>query len=428
MERKWFLLSIFSLGFGGFLAFVVAMARTPVVYKLFPPGYFYYALIGHVDFAIVIFLLSFTVLLWTRVYKLGNKVPFYLSLLGFLCVAIPVVFGMGLAVSNNYLPTIIHPLFFLGMGLFFAGFSLQAILLLGRGKGDILSRDPLHNALGVSLFLTLFMVLAVLPSYLRAGSPSDVYIFYERLFWSPGHIHQFLNGAVLVFAWYYLLELIGRKRELGLLRYANLPFLVFGFVLLLVPVFYQDPISYSAKVFTEISYAVGLGIPMFLHSFNVLKSTRLYWKNPYSSSLMLSVVLYLLGVVIAYAGIKADLRVPAHYHGTVTSLTLALMAISYYLVQEYGYTKKLSSITKLQPYLYGVGMVLFILGLYFAGRGGAPRKTYGTAYTQDPVVLLSLALMGFGTLMAVMGGVMFVVYILKLTTGRSFYEEEKVKG
>ncbi|MFN3814454.1 MAG: cytochrome C oxidase subunit I [Aquificaceae bacterium] len=428
MERRWFLLSIFSLGFGGLLAFLVAMARTPVVYKLFPPGYFYYALIGHVDFAIVIFLLSFTALLWTRVYKTGSKVSFYLSLLGFLFVAVPVVFGTGLAVSNNYLPTIVHPLFFLGMGFFFSGFSLQAILLLGHGGGNILSRNPLHNALAVSLFLTLLMVLAVLPSYLRAGNPSDVYLFYERLFWSPGHIHQFLNGAVLVFAWYYLLELLGRRRELGLLRYANLSFLVFGFVLLLVPVFYKDPVSYSAKVFTEISYAVGLGIPMFLHAFNVLKSTKLYWKNPYSSSLILSVILYLLGVLIAYAGIRADLRVPAHYHGTVTSLTLALMAVSYYLVQEYGYTKRLSSITKIQPYLYGVGMVLFILGLYFAGKGGAPRKTYGTAYTQDPVVLISLTLMGFGTLMAVVGGVMFVVYILRLTMGRAVYEEEKVKG
>jgi hypothetical protein len=43
MERPLFLLSIVSLGLGGLLAFLVALARTPILYKLFPPGYFYHA-------------------------------------------------------------------------------------------------------------------------------------------------------------------------------------------------------------------------------------------------------------------------------------------------------------------------------------------------------------------------------------------------
>jgi heme/copper-type cytochrome/quinol oxidase subunit 1 len=67
-------------------------------------------------------------------------------------------------------------------------------------------------------------------------------------------------------------------------------------------------------------------------------------------------------------------------------------------------------------------MIMFILGLYFAGREGAPRKTYGTGYTQDPTVLASLIIMGVGTMMAVIGGVLFVLYILKSVL---MYHEDK---
>ena len=59
MEKRWFLLSIISLGLGGFLALVAAIARTPAIYKLVPPGYFYHSIIGHVDLAIVGFFSHF---------------------------------------------------------------------------------------------------------------------------------------------------------------------------------------------------------------------------------------------------------------------------------------------------------------------------------------------------------------------------------
>jgi hypothetical protein len=87
-----------------------------------------------------------------------------------------------------------------------------------------------------------------------------------RFYWAPGHIHQFLNGAVLLFAWYFLAKLLGAGHELKFLRYANLSFIFFSVLLVLVPVIFEDPVSRSAKVSTEISYAIGLGIPIFLTS------------------------------------------------------------------------------------------------------------------------------------------------------------------
>ncbi|MCK5308094.1 MAG: cytochrome C oxidase subunit I, partial [Zetaproteobacteria bacterium] len=60
--------------------------------------------------------------------------------------------------------------------------------------------------------------------------------------------------------------------------------------------------------------------------------------------------------------------------------------------------------------IYGVGMVLVILGLFVSGLFGAPRKTYGISFTSDPVVLSALTVMGIGTLLAVAGGILFVFY------------------
>jgi cytochrome c oxidase subunit 1 len=147
MERPLFLLSIVSLGLGGLLAFLVALARTPILYKLFPPGYFYHALVGHVDLAIVVFLLTFTMLLWNRFMPKRDPFSFYLVLLGFLGIALVSFSGKGTAVSNNYLPTIDHPLFFAGAILFFSGFWLASLVRLDLAIKNLFSKDPTMNSL-----------------------------------------------------------------------------------------------------------------------------------------------------------------------------------------------------------------------------------------------------------------------------------------
>lgn len=171
--------------------------------------------------------------------------------------------GKGTAVPNNYLPTIDHPLFFAGAILFFSGFWIASLVRLDLAIKNIFSKDPLINSLSISVVLALMMLLATLISIPKTGSHSELYLFYERLYWAPGHIHQFLNGAVLLFSWYFLAKLLGVEHELKLLRYTNLSFLFFSVLLVLVPVIFEDPVSRSAKVFTEISYAIGLGIPIF---------------------------------------------------------------------------------------------------------------------------------------------------------------------
>ncbi|MFN3598329.1 MAG: cbb3-type cytochrome c oxidase subunit I [Aquificaceae bacterium] len=437
MEKRWFLLSIASLGLGGFLALVAAVARTPAIYKLVPPGYFYHSIIGHVDLAIVGFFLTFTLFLWQITFKKELFLSFYLSLLGVFLIAFVSLLGIGKAVSNNYLPTIDHPLFWLGALSFFAGFWLGAFSLIKEAEKGIFSENPREHLSSVAVFLSLFMFLAFLTSLPKAGSKEELYLFYERLYWAPGHIHQFINGLMLMYAWYYLLERQGITLRLNRLRYLSFLFISFTFMYILLPILFGDPVSESARRFTDTGYALGLGVPIFFHLFNILKNYKISLKDLNSVALSLSIALYLLGVFIAYAGLtpslisyainpeagyvgmKSTLSIPAHYHGVITSQTLAFMVVAYNLFLSKGYVRKLSNISLSQAYLYGVGMFLFVFGLFLAGLKGAPRKTYGTAFTEDPMVLFYLSLMGIGTFLAVAGGIIFVAYSLKALLQKS---------
>ncbi len=440
MEKRWLLLSVSSLGLGGFLALVAAIARTPAIYKLVPPGYFYHSIIGHVDLAIVGFFLTFTLLLWQIIFKRKLLLPFYLSLLGVFFIALVSLLGIGKAVSNNYLPTIDHPLFWLGALSFFAGFWLGAFSLIKEAEKGIFSEDPKEHLSSVAVLLSLFMFLAFLTSLPKTGSKEELYLFYERLYWAPGHIHQFINGTMLIYAWYYLLERQGgggSSLRLKRLRYSSFFLISFCFMYILLPILFGDPVSEGAKRFTDMGYALGLGIPIFFHLFNILKNHKVSFKDLNSVALSLSIALYLLGVFIAYVGLtpslisyainpeggyvgmKSTLSIPAHYHGVITSQTLAFMVVAYNLFLSKGYVRKLGNVSLSQAYLYGVGMLLFVFGLFLAGLKGAPRKTYGTAFTEDPMVLFYLSLMGIGTFLAVAGGIIFVAYSLKALLQKS---------
>lgn len=386
------------------------MSRTPFGHHYFPPEYFYYALVGHVGFAIVLWLASFTVLLWNREFVVKREpVSIFLAYLGFLMAFVSVLLGRGHAVPNNYVPVLTDPLFLSGLALFFLAFLINVAKLLPAACRSLLSGSPVRQLLSVSVVTAGLMVFAVPIAMLKLGGAEDPAIYYERLFWIPGHIQQFLNGLVLAAVWYLLAKIPEAQHDL--LRYANLFLLVCSILLFALPFLVADP--HSQRLFTDLLYAVGLGIPMLMHLVVIARRLRGDLFTLSHAPLFLSVLLFLLGIGIAYLGLKNDLRIPAHYHGVITSLTLALMGFSYALLRE---RRALSSarLTAAQLYLYGMGMLLFIVGLFWAGRVGAPRKVFGVAYTQDPGVLVSLTLMGVGTLCAFVAGVWFVVSILRV--------------
>ena len=418
---SWLVLAIVFLGIGGGFAFLVAMSRTPFVSQYFPPGYLHHALVGHVILAILLWLLSFAVVFWSMHFNGPElKLSRWLSLAGALIVTLSVLFGAGEAVINNYVPTIDTPVFFLGLALFFVGFSINVFAYLKDALKRLFSPDPMLSALASSVLIAVIMAASMVASLLLNGSsPETPIIYYERLFWIPGHIQQVMNGALLLAVWY---ALQGRSAEVRgavhpptwrSLRYVTIALPISALVLFAIPLV-SDPVAIKAKVAAEAIYGIGLGIPVFIHVIHIIMGFRRGFgkggRSVASVSLVLSMVIYALGMAIAYGGFGNDLRVPAHYHGAVTSLTLGFMALSYYLIKGYRGSVFAERIARVQPLIYGVGMLLFITGLFVSGLLGAPRKTYGVSFTSDPVVLSALTAMGIGTLMAVAGGILFVFY------------------
>ena len=67
-----------------------------------------------------------------------------------------------------------------------------------------------------------------------------------------------------------------------------------------------------------------------------------------------------------------------------------------------------------QPWLYGVGQLLHILGLVWSGGYGVQRKVAGSEQVlRSTGEVLGMGVMGLGGLLAIAGGLLFVVVVLR---------------
>ncbi len=107
--------------------------------------------------------------------------------------------------------------------------------------------------------------------------------------------------------------------------------------------------------------------------------------------------------------------VPAHYHASIGGVTAAFMTLSYVVLAALGLsidTPKLKRAASWQPVVYGVGQMVFAAGFAIAGAYGMSRKTYGAEQaTRSLAESIGLGVMGIGGLIAVLGGVLFLVVV-----------------
>jgi heme/copper-type cytochrome/quinol oxidase subunit 1 len=106
--------------------------------------------------------------------------------------------------------------------------------------------------------------------------------------------------------------------------------------------------------------------------------------------------------------------IPAHYHGSIVGVTLAFMGLAYVLLPRLGYGDVESSrMARWQPYVYGAGQLIHVVGLAWSGGYGVQRKVAGA----DQMLLTwqqkaGMGMMGLGGLIAIIGGVLFVLVCL----------------
>jgi heme/copper-type cytochrome/quinol oxidase subunit 1 len=135
--------------------------------------------------------------------------------------------------------------------------------------------------------------------------------------------------------------------------------------------------------------------------------------RPLRAALVMSIVLFGVGGLIGYAIRGSDVRIPAHYHGAIVGVTIALMGLAYWLLPRLGFGEPPRRLATWQSYLYGGGQLLHITGLVWSGGYGVQRKVAdGAEVVRSIEQTVGMGLMGAGGLIAVAGGMLFVAAVI----------------
>jgi cytochrome c oxidase subunit 1 len=111
-------------------------------------------------------------------------------------------------------------------------------------------------------------------------------------------------------------------------------------------------------------------------------------------------------------------RITGHFHGTVVGgTTTAFMGITYYILPLIFRREVIAAkLARLQPWFFGLGIILLSGGMMLAGAYGIPRRHWDVvgfggspfAFTWDPTVYMWLGVFGVGSLLAALGGIIYV--------------------
>jgi cytochrome c oxidase subunit 1 len=401
-------LSITALALAGVFVFLVATARTPLVVLIVGRDYLYTALVAHVTFALNAWLLSFIAVLWSlEAARLGmpiargcGRLSLGLAWAGLILMAFVPLVGVGQPIMADYLPILLHPLFILGLIAFGSGIGLAALGYLDAVRRSA-ERAPLEAKALTFCAGGYLAALGVLVLTALHSDRND----YASLVWGAGHLLQLVNAAGLVAAALLLAPQLSRLErwliELGLSGFA---------VSMLIVVL----ASAHSLPWTRVagSFWIGIALPTVTTWLVLIAS---WWRSYQREHIQpdqiqflgIALVLFGVGGFIALLGLGNDTRVTAHYHGVVGAVTIVFMGLAYRVLAEAGLRPAWRTATRLQPYLYGGGLLLVIAGLFWAGEAGTARKVF-QAISSDPSLIVAGSLFGLGAIGTVAGGVAFV--------------------
>ncbi|MEZ5487216.1 MAG: cbb3-type cytochrome c oxidase subunit I [Steroidobacteraceae bacterium] len=433
LARGWLWLGLLALAGSGVFAVLLVLSRTPQLNQLLPVAdFFRVALIVHVDLSVLVWLVSLAGLLWT--ISGSARAPglawlaFGLCAAGTALMALAPFTGQGGPVMANYIPVVDGPIFLAGLAVF--GLGSAALVLRGliatqpTGPG-LAEEGALRFGVNTSVVAAAVAVLSFCASLLLVPRSLDTLTYFEILFWGGGHALQFVWTILMLVGWLWLARATGVRVSLS-------PRLIAGlFALALVSVF-VTPLAYLAADVTSVEFrlintwAMRLGggvaiAPIALAVLAGLLRSRVprdVIASPLFAALVSSIMLFSAGGVIGALISGNNVRIPAHYHGCIVGVTLALMGLVYLLLPRLGYRAANSRLAYWQPILYGSGQLLHIIGLVWSGGYGVQRKVAGAEQVlRSTSEVVGMGLMGLGGLIAIIGGLLFVLVVLRSIRG-----------
>ena len=424
----WLLLALGSLVVGGLLTIVIVLSRTPYVQDIFPwVDLFHTALVVHVDLTVLVWFLGMAGVIWSinshsGCYRCG-WVALLLCIVGSTIISLSPFLGSASPLMINYIPILNDPLFFSGLLIFGGGFLLLVLrgLFFSRAIGKHVTGQ---GAMRFGLFSALISAVTAMGALLASwiGIPESIQgeYYYELLFWGGGHTLQFVHIQLMLVCWLWLATESGIASRLT----PRTVLLLFAFGL--VPVL-MTPVAYfmydiaSAEHLIAMTWLMKFGgglaaLPISLVVlFNLVNSLRgPASPSPQRSALFSSMILFGVGGIIGFMIEGSNVTVPAHYHGSIVAVTLAYMGVTYHLLPLLGFRRPTGRLVILQPWIYASGQLMHVIGLAWSGGYGVQRKTAGGAQALDGIEKVAgMGLMGLGGLVAVVGGILFLVITFK---------------
>lgn len=448
---------------GGIAALLLALTRWQTVHLL-PVDWFYRVLTFHginmlifwiLFFEVAILYFACTTPLNARLFS--RKVAwigFALMAVGAVMVDWVILAGKADVLMTSYLPLLAHPAFYLGIILVAVGtlvgvFNFFATLYVAKrdrayeGSMPIVTFGALAAAI-IAVVTLLHGAIVMIPTFTYSmgwtGQPDP--IWYRIIWWGLGHQSQQVNVCAMVAVWYLLSHVILGARPVNeaVCRTAFALYILFINIAsahhLLV-----DPAVGSAWKIWNTSYAMYLAVlASMVHGFTVPAGveiamrekgytrglfgwvTALPWRNPALSGTVLSVIIFgflggITGVTLGTQQINIiahnTLRIPGHFHVTVVGgTTLAFMALAYYVIPLIFQRDFIwRGLARIQPWIFGGGIVLLSFGMSFAGSMGVSRRSWDidAQGVYGPAAHLWLGALGLGGVMAFLGLLAFVL-------------------
>jgi hypothetical protein len=427
LATRWLGLGLAALIAAGVLSILLVLSRTPGIARVLPVAdFFQVALVAHVDLSVLVWFCAFAGMLWTL-----NSAPralrvatwgFALVAAGTAAIALAPFAGAGRPVMANYIPVLDEPIFLAGLVVVALGVAVVVL----RGMATSLpvrlrldGGDALRFGLNASLVATAVALLAFVASFAAAPSSLAPKAYYELLFWGGGHVLQFTWTLLMLVAWLWLADATGARVPLS----PRVVTLLFGIGLASV---FATPLIYLAHDVGSIEhhrlltwlmrFGGGLAIPPVAAAVVLALARHRHVADdakPLRASLVASLVLFCAGGGIGFLISGSNVKIPAHYHGCIVGVTIALMGLAYLLLPKLGFARPSGRLATWQPCIYGGGQLLHIAGLVWSGGYGVQRKVAGSEQvlrtTQE---IAGMGLMGLGGLIAVIGGILFVAVMV----------------
>jgi hypothetical protein len=437
LARAWLWLGLLALIGSGLFSVLLVVSRTPGLNQWLPVAdFFRVALVVHVDLSVLVWFIAMAGLLWSL-----NSAPGAGRIARFSGRAAPALCAAGAAVMSaapfaeraepimaNYIPVLDGPVFLAGLALFAVGTALLVLRALWLAPklglqfdgGGALRFGLNASAIATAVALGAFVwSLAVVPTSLAGKA------YYEILFWGGGHALQFTWTLLMLVAWLWLAGACGAPLRLS----PRITLALFALALLAV---FVTPYAYLAHDIASVEHRnlltwamragggpaivpIGLAVVLALRGKRSAASAA---QRPLRAALLASVLLFGAGGLIGVFIQGSNVRIPAHYHGCIVGVTLALMGLVYHLMPRLGYGTPASRLAAWQPWVYGSGQLMHIVGLVWSGGYGVQRKVAGAEQVlRSGSEIAGMGLMGLGGAVAIVGGVLFIVVVVGALRG-----------